>query len=183
MTPEEEAIARSDAATEAVERTFDSKVKRVISSFSLPSVLVRLGESRKFEVQGLALPAEFSTFALRTNAPRPGDFYITHLRTANVLATVGIPAKDWPAEGWAENPEEIFKQGQPSLITGIGDDEIPDRQCWCDAYDNHPFVLPTLTKTTPVTLRGVYAGGVPPGYAPGRDFMFTMTFFGNASLV
>jgi hypothetical protein len=186
--PSAEVLAKVKAATEAVQAVLDpnrfSDIKRVRSSFSLPSVLVRLGEAKKFECHGLALPT-FRTNMLRCNAPAPGFFYITNILTANVLATVGVPTSKWPRDGWTENVEEAIKKGEPCMVTddiGFNPERHTDHGCWLDAYGDHPFELPTLSKTTRVTIEGVYTGDVPPGYRE-RDFMFTMTFFGNASLV
>jgi hypothetical protein len=186
--PSAEILAKRASATEAALLTLDpnrfSDIKRVKSAFSLPSVLVRLGEVKKFEVHGVALPT-FRSFMLRCNAPAQGFFYITNLLTANVLSTVGVPAKDWPAEGWTENIEEAIQKGEPTIVDGKihSSERHVDRGCWLDAYGDHPFELPTLSKVTRVTLEGVYTGDVPTGYKEFRDFMFTMTFFGNASLV
>jgi hypothetical protein len=203
-----EAAAHRRAMTEARALLLDpnrgSDVKVIRPVFALPSVTVTLGDKKSFHIEGYALSGTLRVSKLKTNAPMPGELYMTGLSVANVLLSVGVPwahktDRERELRGMLDEPstekrhanaqrchdlqEDMARHGDPCIILGISPEKLPDRGCCTDMFGDLDVELPTLTPDTKVTLEGFYSGHVPMGYAKGSEFTFTLTFSGHGSLV
>ena len=174
-----EVAEKQRVATEAVERILypnkDSLIKRMKPSFSLPSVLCTPGQHKKFTVKGFPCVKAMRTSFLRCNAPAPGIFFIKFIQVENLVTTVGMK--------WIDPKEHAPREGDPPEIVShavhISEEEIG----WLDAFGDHPIELPTLDKNMSVTISGSYSGVCPIGHPADKPYLFTMTFFGDATLM